>query len=602
MISKPPSLDPHDTAPDMLPQSLVPGGRGRASLQSLSPALERQLMVLSSIWDTTGDALMVTDECNLIVAVNPAFERVTGYTEHEVLGKSPSLLSSGSHNAAFYEAMWSKLQADGYWEGEVLNRSKSGVVYPEHLRIQVLRDPATGELLNHVAMFADLSLQNAARRKMERMASYDQLTGLPNQVLLRDRAEQAIAQAQAGDHQLALLVLDLDHFKAVNDSLGHAGGDELLRQISRALVEVAAPTETLSRRGGDEFVLLLPKIDLQTLRLVAQRVLVALADPFLVSDQEAVVSASVGVAVYPTDGADFDALLNNAESAMYKAKESGRRCVRFFTEQMNQGARDRMALLGGLTRAADRGELRLYFQPLVNLSTSEVVGAEALVRWERPGFGLLAPALFIPEAETTGLIVGIGDWVLREACLQQRRWTDSGLGHLHMSVNVSALQFRQGILERQVTDALAETGADPRRLELELTESTLMVQTEEVMDTLLSLKRRGVQLAIDDFGTGYSSLAYLRRLAVDKIKIDQSFVRDITVDADGAAIVRAVIQMARSLGLRTLGEGVETQVNRRALQVLGCDYAQGYFFGKPMPADEFEQWVNRTRQPPVATP
>ena len=287
---------------------------------------------------------------------------------------------------------------------------------------------------------------------------------------------------------------------------------------------------------------------------------------------------------------------------MYKAKESGRRCVRFFTEQMNQGARDRMALLGGLSRAADRGELRLHFQPLVNLSTSEVMGAEALVRWERPGFGLLAPALFIPEAETTGLIVGIGAWVLHEACLQQRRWSESGQGHLHMAVNVSALQFRQGILERQVTEALAETGADPKRLELELTESTLMVQPEEVMDTLLSLKRRGVQLAIDDFGTGYSSLAYLRRLAVDKIKIDQSFVRDITVDADGAAIVRAVIQMARSLGLRTLGEGVETQVNRRALQVLGCDYAQGYFFGKPMPADEFEQWVNRARQPPLATP
>lgn len=607
MLFKHPSPDPHDTAPDTLPQSLVPGGlmaggRVRASLQALSPALERQLMVLSAVWDTTGDALMVTDERNTIVAVNPAFERVTGYAEHEVVGQSPSLLASGSHNAAFYEAMWSKLQSEGHWEGEVLNRRKSGVVYPEHLRIQVLRDPATGELLNHVAMFADMSLQKAAQRKMQRMASYDQLTGLPNQVLLRDRAEQAMAQAQAGGYQLAMLVLDLDHFKAVNDSLGHAGGDELLRQISRALVEVAAPTETVSRRGGDEFVFLLPKVDIQTLRLVAQRVLVALADPFLVSGQEAVVSASVGVAVYPNDGTDFDALLNNAESAMYKAKESGRRCVRFFTEQMNQGARDRMALLGGLSRAADRGELRLHFQPLVNLSTSEVMGAEALVRWERPGFGLLAPALFIPEAETTGLIVGIGAWVLHEACLQQRRWSESGLGHLHMAVNVSALQFRQGILERQVTEALAETGADPKRLELELTESTLMVQPEEVMDTLLSLKRRGVQLAIDDFGTGYSSLAYLRRLAVDKIKIDQSFVRDITVDADGAAIVRAVIQMARSLGLRTLGEGVETQVNRRALQVLGCDYAQGYFFGKPMPADEFEQWVNRARQPPLATP
>ena len=596
-----PDGDHPDTAPDTLPMGLAPSpaveGRSGASLWAMSPALERQLLVLASVWDATRDAVLVTDAHNRIVAVNPSFERVTGYAEHEVLGQTPSILASGTHDAAFYHAMWTQLHAQGSWQGEVLNRRKSGVVYPEHLHIRLLRDPQSGEVLNHVATFADLSLQKAAQRKMQRLASYDQLSGLPNQVLLRDRAEQAMAQAHAGGFQLALLVLDLDHFKAVNDSLGHAGGDELLRHISRALVAVAAPTETVSRRGGDEFVFLLPKVDIHALRLMAQRVLVALADPFVVNGREAVVSASVGVAVYPADGTDFDALLNNAESAMYKAKESGRRCVRFFTEQMNQGARDRMALLGGLTRAADRGELRLHYQPLVNLNTSEVVGAEALVRWERPGFGLLAPAHFIPEAETTGLIVDIGAWVLHEACRQQRRWADGGLGHLHMAVNVSALQFRQGALERQVAEALAESGADPRHLELELTESTLMVQPEEVMDTLHRLKQRGVQLAIDDFGTGYSSLAYLRRLAVDKIKIDQSFVRDITVDADGAAIVRAVIQMARSLGLRTLGEGVETQVNRRALQVLGCDHAQGYFFGKPMPADEFHQLVTRSRHP-----
>ena len=410
--------DPAHSGPDTLPSGLYPhavdGGRGGLGWRSLSPEMERQLLVLASVWDSTRDAVLVTDAHNRIVAVNPSFERVTGYLEHEVVGQTPSLLASGAHDAAFFQAMWSQLQAQGTWEGEVLNRRKSGVVYPEHLRIQVLRDPATGEVLNHVASFADLSLQKAVQRKMQRLASYDQLTGLPNQVLLRDRAEQAMAQAQAGGFQLALLVLDLDHFKAVNDSLGHAGGDQLLHKISRALVAAAAPTETVSRRGGDEFVVLLPKVDIQALRMVAQRVLVALADPFVVNGREAVVSASVGVSVYPTDGTDFDALLNNAESAMYKAKESGRRCVRFFTEQMNQGARDRMALLGGLTRAADRGELRLHYQPLVNLSNSEVVGAEALLRWERPGFGLLAPAHFIQEAEARadcGQQLGV-----REAC------------------------------------------------------------------------------------------------------------------------------------------------------------------------------------------
>ena len=555
--------------------------------------LRQQLLVLSTVWDVTHDAVFVTDASNLIVAVNPTFERVTGYTERDVMGQSPSLLTSGKHSPAFYADMWSTLGRTGKWEGEVLNRRKDGSIFPERLRIQALRDVASGELLYYVATFADLSMQKAAQRRAMRLASFDQLTGLPNQVLLRDRAGQAIAQAQVGGHQMALLVLDLDHFKLVNDSLGHVGGDELLRQISRALVSVTAATETVSRRGGDEFVFLFPKADAHSLRLMAQRVLVALADPFQVEKREVVVSASLGVAVFPSDGRDFDTLLNNAESAMYQAKEAGRRCVRFFTEHMNQGARDRMALVGDLSRAAKRGELRLHYQPLVNLSTSEIIGAEALVRWERPGVGLVPPGSFIPEAETTGLIVEIGEWVLREACMQIARWSAPPLNRIRVAVNVSAMQFRQGLLEQQVDDALKASGCDPKRLELELTESTLMVQPEEVMAVIQRLKQKGVQLAIDDFGTGYSSLAYLRRLAVDKIKIDQSFVRDLTVDPDGAAIVRAVIQMARSLGLRTLGEGVETQVNRRALQVLGCDFAQGYFFGRPVPAEEFEALVQR---------
>lgn len=555
--------------------------------------LRQQLLVLSTVWDVTHDAVFVTDAANQIVAVNPTFERITGYSEREMMGQPPSVLTSGKHSPAFYADMWATLKRVGKWEGEVLNRRKDGSIFPERLRIQALRDVASGELLYYVATFADLSMQKAAQRRAMRLASFDQLTGLPNQVLLRDRAGQAIAQAQASGQQMALLVLDLDHFKLVNDSLGHVGGDELLRQISRALVAVTAPTETVSRRGGDEFVFLFPKADPHSLRLMAQRVLVAVADPFVVDDREVVVSASLGVAVFPSDGRDFDTLLNNAESAMYQAKEAGRRCVRFFTEHMNQGARDRMALVGDLSRAAKRGELRLHYQPLVNLATSEIIGAEALVRWERPGVGLVPPGAFIPEAESTGLITEIGEWVLREACMQIARWSQPPLSRIKVAVNVSAMQFRQGMLEQQVADAIKASGCDPNRLELELTESTLMVQPEEVMAVIQRLKQLGVQLAIDDFGTGYSSLAYLRRLAVDKIKIDQSFVRDLTVDPDGAAIVRAVIQMARSLGLRTLGEGVETQVNRRALQVLGCDYAQGYFFGRPVPAEEFEALLLR---------
>ena len=592
-----------------LPDTLSMGLQRRGAASSggvegdpVERELAHQLLVFTTAWDVTHDGMLVTDAHNRIVAANPAFQRGTGYSEAELVGQTPAFLSSGKHSPAFFRTLWAALQVDGRWEGEIINRRKDGSVYPERLRIAVLRDPQSGDVLHYVAAYSDLSVQKAAQRKALHLASHDQLTGLPNQWLLRDRADQALAQAQASQTQVALLLLDLDHFKSVNDSLGHALGDELLHQISKALLMVAAPTETVSRRGGDEFVFLVPHADVPNLRLLAQRVLSALADPFMVDGHEAVVSASVGVAVYPADGRDFDTLLANAESAMYQAKDAGRRCVRFFTEQMNQGLRDRMTLVGDLARAAKRGQLHLHYQPLVNLTTSEVIGAEGLIRWDRPSVGWVYPGAFIPVAESTGLIVDIGRWVLREACTQLARWADAGLGHLTVSVNVSALQFRQGILEQQVTEALAASGCDPKRLELEITESTLMVQPEEVMQVIQRLKQRGVQLAIDDFGTGYSSLAYLRRLSVNKIKIDQSFVRDLTTDPDGAAIVRAVIQMARSMGLRTLGEGVETQVNRRALQVLGCDYAQGYFFGKAMPADDFQALVERAKTQAISPP
>ena len=583
---------PGDTVPLGIPTFGVASQRD--TLADIQPDVAYQMLVLATVWDTTHDAVLLTDTANLIVAVNPAFQQITGYTESEAIGKSPALLASGRHPESFFAAMWEVLGRHGQWEGEVLNRRKNGSVYPQWLRITVLRDPKTREVSNYLAVFADLSKQKAAQSQAMRLANFDQLTGLPNQVLLRDRVDQAIAQADGAAHKVALLVLDLDHFKAVNDSLGHAGGDNLLRRISVALTEAVGQTETVSRRGGDEFVLLFPRTDMAHVRLMAQSVLATFSYPFEVNGREAMVSASLGVSVFPADGGDYDTLLNHAEAAMYKAKEAGRRCVRFFTEEMNnQAARDRLTLLSELTRAPQRGELRLYYQPLVNLVTSEVIGAEALVRWERPGVGLVPPGVFIPLAESTGLITEIGEWVLNEACRQVRAWGDSGLGQIKVAVNVSALQFTQGVLEQQVNAALAMSGCDPQLLELELTESTLMVRPDEVAATVHRLKQRGVQLSIDDFGTGYSSLSYLRKLDIDKIKIDQSFVRDLTIDPDGAAIVRAIIQMAKSLGLRTLGEGGETQVNRRALQVLGCDFAQGYFFGRPLPAADFEAALRR---------
>jgi diguanylate cyclase (GGDEF)-like protein/PAS domain S-box-containing protein len=550
--------------------------------------------LLATLWHMAQVAVLVTDAQLRIVAVNPAFEQLTGYAEHEVLGAKPSLLQSGLQPHAFYEAMWQALGAHGVWQGEITNRRKDGTHFHEFLKIQAIRADEGGQVRCYVATFNDLTLEKAAQSQAQHLASHDLLTGLPNLLLMRDRAGQAMGQVGSGGCVMAVMLLDLDHFKAINDSLGQAGGDELLRQIGHALSTGVTSAETVSRRGGDEFVVLFPSADATLLPQMAQRVLVALADPFAVNGREAVVSASVGVAVYPSDGADFDTLLSHAEVAMYQAKESGRRCIRFFTDDMNQGARGRMDLLSDLSRAVSRGELRLHFQPVVNLASSVVVGAEALVRWERPGVGLVPPSEFIALAESSGLIMGIGQWVLNEACQHLERWRSMGLGHLHLAVNVSAMQFRQGQLEQQVSDALERSGCDPSRLELELTESVLMVRPDEVMAVIRRLKQRGVQLSIDDFGTGYSSLAYLRRLAVDKLKIDQSFVRDLTIDPDGAAIVRAVIQMARSLGLKTVGEGVETQVNRRALQVLGCDLGQGYFFGRPIGVADFEQAALRS--------
>ncbi len=567
----------------------------RANDGLLSASLANQLLILATVWDIAQLAVLVTDAKFRLMAVNPEYERITGYRADEVMGVIPDVFQADKHAPGVYSPMETALRTQGTWQGEMLSRRKNGDLYPEHLKISALRDAHGGQVNFYVASFSDLSLQKAAQRRAVRMANHDQVTNLPNQMLLRDRAEQAMSQTSGAGTQVGLMVLDLDHFKTVNDSLGHAGGDELLRQVGRALAAVVGSVDTVSRRGGNEFVVLLPKANPDTIRLKAQGLLTALAEPFTVLGREAVVSASVGVALCPAGEDDFDALLNNAEVAMYQAKDAGRRCVRFFTEDMNKGAYDRMALVSDLSRAAQRGEFRLHYQPLVNLTTNEVVGAEALIRWERPGVGMVPPNAFIPLAESTGLVVDIGQWVLHEACMQQRRWKDAGHGHLFVAVNVSALQFRQSILEQQVSDALQRSGCDPHRLELELTESTLMVEPEEVLEVIRRLKQRGVQLAIDDFGTGYSSLAYLRRLAVDKIKIDQSFVRELTSDPDGAAIVRAVIQMARSLGLRTVGEGIETQVNRQALQVLGCDFGQGYFFGKPVPAAEFDRLIDHQK-------
>ncbi|MCZ8251429.1 MAG: EAL domain-containing protein [Hylemonella sp.] len=444
----------------------------------------------------------------------------------------------------------------------------------------------------------DITAKHEAEQKIQFLAYHDPLTGLPNRVLLEDRLAQAIAQAERSHHGLALVFMDLDNFKKINDSLGHAAGDALLKEVATRLKRCVRDTDTISRQGGDEFVLVLGGLNGAEGSLpVLTKIMESLQEPFVCEGNELSTSASMGVALYPQDGDTFDILRKKADMAMYRAKEAGRNTYRFFDEAMDEEAVEHLLMRSGLRRAIERGEFVLHYQPQIDIASGRVVGVEALLRWEHPEFGLVAPGRFIPVAEDSGLIVPIGAWVIEEACRQAMAWRRAGLPDLVMAVNLSAAQFRRSGIEDTVAQALQRSGLVPALLELELTESILLQDVEQVLATVQRLKQLGVQLAIDDFGTGYSSLSYLKRFDIDKLKIDQSFIRDLASDPDDAAIVRAIIQMAHSLGLRAIAEGVETAELLQQLRGFGCDEAQGYHYARPMPAAEAERYLVQLTAP-----
>ena len=438
----------------------------------------------------------------------------------------------------------------------------------------------------------DITEQKKAEQKIQYLAFHDPLTGLPNRVLLEDRMQQAIAHSERNSCSLALLYLDLDNFKKINDSLGHTAGDSLLKEIALRLRECVRDSDTISRQGGDEFVLILNKLEsAENCLPVVQKILSRLQDPIQADGHEIFTSASIGLAVYPEDGTDFDSLRKKADVAMYQSKESGRNTYRFFDESMNQEAGEHLMLRNGLRRGLERQEFELYYQPQIDLLTGQVFGAEALLRWHHPELGLVQPGKFIPVAEESGLIVPIGEWVIHEACRQAVAWRNEGLPALLIAVNLSAVQFKRGNVEQTVVDALAKTGHNPAHIELELTESILLQNVEQVLTNVKRLKLLGVHLSIDDFGTGYSSLSYLKRLDIDKLKIDQSFIRDLANDPDDAAIVNAIVQMGHSLNLQVIAEGVEDENMVQLLRKFGCDQAQGYYFARPMPAADFAAYL-----------
>jgi diguanylate cyclase (GGDEF)-like protein/PAS domain S-box-containing protein len=551
---------------------------------------EEKLRQAAVVFDNAQEGIMVTDRDARILAVNQAFCEITGYDVAEVLGGTPARFKSGRHDAEFYRAMWDALIRTGRWQGEVWDRRKDGQVYPKWLSISAVRD-ASGQTARYVSLFADITHLKESEARLEHLAHFDPLTGLPNRLLFNSRLEHALEQARRHGQRVAVLFLDLDRFKTVNDSLGHPAGDELLIAVARRIRGRLREEDTVARLGGDEFVILLERLeDAQTAAVVAQDVLKVLTAPVMLGGgREVFIGGSIGISLYPDDAAEATRLVSSADAALYQAKEQGRNTYCFYTEGLTAAANEHLALETRLRRALERGEFVLHYQPLVDTRGGQPVGVEALVRWQPPGEAQVPPVKFIPIAEETGLIVPLGEWILRTACAQARAWIDAGLPPLTMAVNLSGRQFQSEDMVALVGAVLEQTGLPARFLELELTESIVMEQAEQAIATLDALKALGVRLAIDDFGTGYSSLAYLKRFPIDKLKIDRSFVQGLADDADDREIAATIIAMARSLSLDVLAEGVESEQQLAILRQLDCDQYQGYLFAQPMPADELER-------------
>jgi diguanylate cyclase (GGDEF)-like protein/PAS domain S-box-containing protein len=558
-------------------------------------ALERkdaevQLQLKAKVFEQGGESIVITDSQCRIVRVNQAFSRITGYSEAEALRRDPSMLSSGRQTPQFYQSMWQSINEEGHWQGEVWNRRKDGSIYPEWLSVSVLSD-RSGAVINYISIASDISQRKKDEEHIRYLADFDPLTGLPNRRLLQDRINTALSHAQRQGESLALLFLDLDRFKNVNDSLGHMVGDKLLTQVAQRLQSVLREQDTVCRVGGDEFVLLCTGTDAAGAAHVAAKLLEGIAQRYVIDQNELALTCSIGIALYPTDGDSFEALSMSADIAMYRAKQAGRNGFCFFTLQMQAESARVLQLENGLRRALELNQLHLVYQPQVSLHDGRVLGMEALLRWQHPTLGQVSPAEFIPVAEESGLILPIGEWVLRTATRQLRAWRDDGLPMLQMAVNLSAVQFRHANLPELVTQVLQEAGLAPQCLELELTEGVAMNDPLGAIAVMNNLHQRGVRMSIDDFGTGYSSLSYLKRFSVYKLKIDQSFVRDITDDPEDKAIVVAIIALARSLGFKTIAEGVETQGQLDFLRAQGCDEVQGYFYSRPLLPAQFEAFV-----------
>ncbi len=572
----------------------------KAALQARDKALrssESNLRLAYKVIEASHDAVMITDAAGIIKSVNPSFCKLTGYSAEEALGQTPSLLSSGQHDGIFYQQMWQGLQQQGYWQGEIWNKRKNGEIYPEWLSISAVRGES-GTIHQYAAIFSDITERKKREQKIHELAYFDELTGLANRRLFQDRLEQALANARRHNHQLAVLFLDLDLFKRINDTLGHQAGDEALRQVAKRLQKASRAGESVARLGGDEFTMLVPECSgIADIEKLAQRIVAQFELPFQIQHNELVLTTSVGISIYPQHGSTASELLKFADAAMYQAKESGRNKYSLYTSSVGQRNDQALQLEQALRKALAQQHLEVHYQPKIDLRTGQLHSLEALARWKDKELGQVSPQRFIAMAETLGLIQQLGQQVLKQVCYQLQLWADLAVP---VAVNISVKELADPAFLPALIQILNETAVNPALLELEITESCLLPEREnQTRHKLQQLRQLGIRLAIDDFGTGYSSLSYLRHLPINSLKIDRSFINALPDNTSDKQITTAIIAMANALGLDVIAEGVETQAQQEFLLAAGCQFGQGYWFGKAQDAETTLQLLQKARQHPI---